>query len=126
MEGGTISICDGCMARERKRANRRAEKDATEEDTRWKQEENERIVVFNENEVVDWKPYGSAELNQPASKRARGTKGKRKGDQAGGEQSTSNPASGPDIQHPEMARQVRLLMRITCYCRHQNEAEGFQ
>ncbi|KAL8898449.1 MAG: hypothetical protein Q9207_006690, partial [Kuettlingeria erythrocarpa] len=124
--GRTISICDGCMARERKRANRRAEKDATEEDTRWKQEENQRIVVFNENEVVDWKPYGSPELNQPASKRARGNKGKRKGDQAGGENSTNNPASGPDIQHPEMARQVRLLMRITCYCRHQNEAEGFQ
>lgn len=126
MEGGAIGICDGCMMRERKRANRRMEKEATDEDIRWRQGEKERIVVFNENEVVDWKPYGSADLNEPASKRARGAKGKKKECQPGEEKSTNNPPCGPDIQNPEMARQVRLLMRITCYCRHQAEAEGFQ
>lgn len=126
MEGGAISICDGCMMRERKRANRRMEKEATDEDISWRQGEKERIVVFNENEVVDWKPYGSADLNEPASKRARGAKGKKKECQPGEEKSTRNPPCGPNIQNPEVARQVRLLMRITCYCRHQGEAEGFQ
>ncbi|KAL8749673.1 MAG: hypothetical protein Q9184_006717 [Pyrenodesmia sp. 2 TL-2023] len=112
MEGGTISICDGCMMRERKRANRRMEKEATDEDISWRQGEKERIVVFNENEVVDWKPYGSADLNEPASKRARGTKGKKKECQPGEDKSTSNPPCGFDIQNCEMARQ--------------GEAEGFQ
>lgn len=125
MEGGPISICDGCMMRERKRANRRLEKEASDEDIRWRQGEKERIVVFNETEVVDWKPYGSADLNEPASKRARGAKGKKR-DETGEDMPATNPLPSPVIQYPELARQVRLLMRITCYCRHQGESEGFR
>lgn len=125
MEGGPISICDGCMMRERKRANRRVEKEASDEDIRWKLGEKERIVVFNENEIVDWKPYGSPELDEPASKRARGGRGKKK-DDADGDMPTSHTPPEPVIQYPDLAMQVRLMMRITCYCRHQGEQEGFR
>lgn len=125
MEGGPISICDGCMMRERKRANRRMEKEPSDEDIRWRQGEKERIVVFNETEMVDWKSYGSADLNEPASKRARGAKGKKKGE-AGEDIAITNPPPDPPVPYPDLARQIRLLMRITCYCRHQGEPEGFQ
>ncbi|KAL8841794.1 MAG: hypothetical protein Q9170_000827 [Blastenia crenularia] len=126
MDGGPISICDGCMMRERKRANRRMEKEVSDEDLRWKQGEKERIVVFNENEIVDWKPYGSPDLNESASKRARVSgKGKKK-DETGDEMASTNSQPTLNVPYPELAKQVRLLMRITCYCRHQGESEGFQ
>ena len=126
MDGGPINICDGCMMRERKRANRRTEKDISEEDLRWKQGERERIVVFNENEIVDWKPYGCPDLNEPANRRSRaGGRGKKK-DEAGEGVPTTTFQPGHIVPYPELAKQVRLLMRITCYCRHQGETEGFQ
>ncbi|KAL8720332.1 MAG: hypothetical protein Q9225_002794 [Loekoesia sp. 1 TL-2023] len=125
-DGGPISICDGCMMRERKRANRRMEKEISDEDVRWKQGEKERIVVFNETEIVDWKPYGSPDLNEPASRRARGGGRGKKKDETGEDTATTAPQPAFDVPYPELARQVRLLMRITCYCRHQGESEGFQ
>ncbi|KAL8728234.1 MAG: hypothetical protein Q9166_005537 [cf. Caloplaca sp. 2 TL-2023] len=127
MNGGPISICDGCVTRERKRANRRIEKEETAEDIMWKQGEKERIVVFNETEVVEWKPYGSADVNEPAGKRAKGAGGraKKKGEPAE-EASTPTFAPGPSMPYAERRKQIRLMMRITCYCRHQGEAEGFQ
>lgn len=126
MDGGPIRICDGCMLRERKRANRRMEKEVSEEDIRWKQGEKERIVVFNETEIVEWKAYGSPDLNEPASRRARGGGRGKKKDDGGESTATNGPQPAFNIPYPDLAKQVRLLMRITCYCRHQGESEGFQ
>lgn len=123
MDGGPIQICDGCVMRERKRANRRIEKEETAEDIMWKQGEKDRIVVFNETEVVEWKAYGSADLNEPGGKRA---KGGGKGKKGGEEGSTPTSAADPSMPYREQSKQVRLMMRITCYCRHQRESEGFR
>ncbi|KAL8683936.1 MAG: hypothetical protein Q9186_000147 [Xanthomendoza sp. 1 TL-2023] len=125
-DGGPIHICDGCVTRERKRANRRIEKEETTEDITWKQGEKDRIVVFNETEIVEWKPYGSTDLNEPAGRRAKGGgRGKKKGE-TGEEAPASTSASAPDMVYRERAKQIRLMMRITCYCRHQGEPEGFR
>ncbi|KAL8808285.1 MAG: hypothetical protein Q9200_004323, partial [Gallowayella weberi] len=125
-DGGPIQICDGCVTRERKRANRRIEKEETPEDILWKQGEKERIVVFNETEIVEWKPYGSTDFNEPAGRRAKGGgRGKKKGD-PGEEALAPTLASAEHMAYGEGAKQVSLMMRITCYCRHQGEPEGFQ
>lgn len=122
-DGGPISICDGCVTRERKRANRRIEKEETAEDIMWKQGEKDRIVVFNENEVMEWKPFGSIDLNESAGKRGKSSgKFKKSGE---GLQTPTFP-SGSGVPYHGLAKQIRLPMRITCYCRHQGEPEGFQ
>ncbi|KAL9031768.1 MAG: hypothetical protein Q9196_000245 [Gyalolechia fulgens] len=126
MDGGPIRICDGCMLRERKRANRRMEKEVSEADVKWKQGEKDRIVVFNESEIIDWKAYGSPELNEPASRRARGVGRGKKKEEVGENMATTAPQPALNVPYPELAKQVRLLMRITCYCRHQGESDGFQ
>ncbi|KAL8705032.1 MAG: hypothetical protein Q9201_001839 [Fulgogasparrea decipioides] len=124
MDGGPISVCDSCMNRERKRVNRKIEKkEPSEEEIRWKQSEKERIVVFNDSEIQDWKPYGSSNFNDKKIKGGR--RGKMKGD-AGEEISTPTSAPELNVPNPEDAKQIRLSMRITCYCRHQGESEGFQ
>ena len=126
MDGGPISICDGCVMRERKRASRRIEKEETAEDIMWKQGEKDRIVVFNESEVMEWKPYGSADLKEPVGKRGKASsKGKKKGE-SGEDVHTPTFMPGAGMPYRERAKQVRLQMRITCYCRHQGEPEGFQ
>ncbi|KAL8915389.1 MAG: hypothetical protein Q9171_000259 [Xanthocarpia ochracea] len=126
MDGGPISICDGCVMRERKRASRRIEKEETAEDIMWKQGEKDRIVVFNESEVMEWKPYGSADLKEPVGKRGKASgKGKKKGE-SGEDVHTPTFTPGAGMPYRERAKQVRLQMRITCYCRHQGEPEGFQ
>ncbi|KAL8769861.1 MAG: hypothetical protein Q9209_004299 [Squamulea sp. 1 TL-2023] len=126
MEGGPISICDGCVLRERKRANRRIEKEETAEDVMWKQGEKDRIVVFNEAEVMEWKPFGSADVNEPAGRRGKSSgRGMKKGG-FGVDVHTPTFPPGQDMQYRARAKQVRLQMRITCYCRHQGEPEGFQ
>ncbi|KAL9594179.1 MAG: hypothetical protein Q9219_007177 [cf. Caloplaca sp. 3 TL-2023] len=125
-DGGSISICDGCIMRERKRANRRMEKEVSDEDARWQLGEKERIVVFNESEVVEWKPYGSPDLHAPASRRARGGGRGKKKDETGESVAATTTQLIPPVSCPELTKQVRLLMRITCYCRHQGEFEGFQ
>ncbi|KAL9033847.1 MAG: hypothetical protein Q9180_005731, partial [Flavoplaca navasiana] len=122
-DGGPISICDGCITRERKRANRRIEKEETAEDIMWKQGEKDRIVVFNENEVMEWKPFGSIDLNESAGKRGK-SGGKLKKSGEGSQTPTFPPGLG--MPYHGLAKQIRLQMRITCYCRHQGEPEGFQ
>ncbi|KAL8709801.1 MAG: hypothetical protein Q9220_005587 [cf. Caloplaca sp. 1 TL-2023] len=127
MDGGPIKICDGCVVRERKRTNRRIEKEEeSAEEVNWKRGEKERIVIFNEPEIVDWRSYGSSDRQEPANKRAKGgARGKKK---AGSfeEVPTTNRSSSQFLPYRDQAKQVRLLMRITCYCRHQHEPEGFQ
>ncbi|KAL8806578.1 MAG: hypothetical protein Q9182_001225 [Xanthomendoza sp. 2 TL-2023] len=125
-DGGPIQICDGCVTRERKRANRRIEKEETPEDMMWKQGEKDRIVVFNETEIVEWKPYGSTDLNEPAGRRAKGGGRAKKKGEAGEEALAPTSASAANMAYGERAMQVSLMMRITCYCRHQGEPEGFQ
>ncbi|KAL8838902.1 MAG: hypothetical protein Q9176_004837, partial [Flavoplaca citrina] len=122
-DGGPISICDGCITRERKRANRRIEKEETAEDIMWKQGEKDRIVVFNESEVMEWKPFGSIDLNESSGKRGK-SGGKLKKSGEGSQAPTFPPGLG--MPYHGLAKQIRLPMRITCYCRHQGEPEGFQ
>lgn len=126
MDGGPISICDNCVNRERKRANRKIEKDPSDEEIKWKQSEKERIVVFNGPEVVEWEPFTSSNFNEAAGKRAkRGPRGKKKSE-VDDEVPSPVSASGLEVPYPERAKQVCLMMRITCYCRHQGEADGFR
>ena len=122
-DGGPISICDGCITRERKRANRRIEKEEKAEDIMWKQGEKDRIVVFNETEVMEWKPFGSIDLNESSGKRGK-SGGKLKKSGKGSQTPTFPPGLG--MPYHGLAKQIRLPMRITCYCRHQGEPEGFQ
>ncbi|KAL8995207.1 MAG: hypothetical protein Q9169_004995 [Polycauliona sp. 2 TL-2023] len=121
-DGGPISICDGCVNRERKRANRKIEKEESAEDIMWKQSEKDRIVIFNENEIMEWKPYGTIDLQESAGKRGKSKKNVESGKDA----QTPAFTPGPGMPCYQMAKQVRLQMRITCYCRHQGETEGFQ
>lgn len=125
-DGGPINICDGCVMRERKRANRRIVKEETAEDIMWKQGEKDRIVVFNETEIVEWKPFGSIDLNESAGKRGKGSGKGKKREESGEDvpKPTFTPGSG--MPYRDRTKQIRLQMRITCYCRHQGEPEGFQ
>ncbi|KAL8691235.1 MAG: hypothetical protein Q9218_003493 [Villophora microphyllina] len=126
LEGGPISICDGCMTREQKRADRRTVKQESDEDIIFKQGGKDRIVVFNEAEVVEWKPYNPSTVYISTGKRAKGyPRGKKKGD-AGEGAATPTARSDVPVPSPERAKNVCLMMRITCYCRHQGESEGFQ
>ncbi|KAL9589926.1 MAG: hypothetical protein Q9203_001281 [Teloschistes exilis] len=126
LEGGPISICEGCMTREQKRADRRTVKQESEEDIIFKQGGKDRIVVFNEAEIVEWKPYSPSTVYISTGKRAKGyPRGKRK-DEAGEGDVTPTSRSDIPVPYPERARNVCLMMRITCYCRHQGETEGFQ
>ena len=102
--GGEVRICSNCIQRERKRAGRKKTK-REEEQQHWERYETERVVVFNSNEFLPFKPYEAAQ--QPA----------RDGNQA--------MEIEPYIP-PEGALQVAAAMRIACYCRHQSEKEGFQ
>ncbi|KAL9086644.1 MAG: hypothetical protein Q9159_004053 [Coniocarpon cinnabarinum] len=97
LNGGSVSVCVGCMQRERKRAARKKTKKHDEE-SEWSQDEAKRVVVFNCAELKDWcLPEGNKET--PVR-----------------EQSTNN------LQ----AMTVYLPMRIACYCRHQQEKVGFR
>ncbi|KAL9577403.1 MAG: hypothetical protein Q9212_006385 [Teloschistes hypoglaucus] len=126
LEGGPISICEGCMTREQKRADRRTVKQESEEDIIFKQGGKDRIVIFNEAEIVEWKPYSPSTVYISTGKRAKGyPRGKRK-DEAGEGEVTPTARSDIPVPCPERARNICLMMRITCYCRHQGETEGFQ
>jgi len=100
LNGGDVKICQGCITRERKRAARKKVKKAEEEES-WHKDEAKRVVVFNTHEIKDWQ----APTSQPAS-----------------------DAVGDRIEPhvPYGAMQVDAPMRIACYCRHQNEKQGFQ
>ncbi|KAI4257997.1 MAG: hypothetical protein LQ352_001387 [Teloschistes flavicans] len=126
LEGGPISICEGCMTREQKRADRRTVKQESEEDIIFKQGGKDRIVIFNEAEVVELKPYSPSTVYISTGKRAKGYPRGRRKEEAGEEAVTPTARSDIPVPYPERAKNVCLMMRITCYCRHQGETEGFQ
>jgi hypothetical protein len=100
LNGGEVSICPGCVTRERKRAARKKVKKAEEEEA-WHKDENKRVIVFNTHEVKDWQvPSGQTPSDAVGDRR--------------------------EPMVPEGAMQVDAPMRIACYCRHQNEKLGFQ
>nr|POF17616.1 protein spt23 [Quercus suber] len=98
--GGEVRICSNCIQRERKRAGRKKLK-KEEEQQHWERFETERVVVFNSNEYLQFKPW------EPV------------------------PSDNAIIDEqpyiaPEGSMQVNAAMRIACYCRHQSEKEGFR
>ncbi|CAK3804923.1 unnamed protein product [Lecanosticta acicola] len=99
--GGEVRICNNCIQRERKRAGRKKTK-REEEQAHWERFETERVVVFNSNEYLPFKPI------EP------------------GQQSQRDGHDNDPYVPPEGAIQVAAAMRIACYCRHQSEKEGFQ
>ncbi|KAL8970115.1 MAG: hypothetical protein Q9183_001672 [Haloplaca sp. 2 TL-2023] len=125
-DGGPINICDGCVQRERKRANRRNENKEKDEDVVWRRSEKERIVVFNDPEISEWKPYTRSSFIETASKKAKGGRRGRKKSEEIIDDPNRMAAFFPEVPFPNQAKQICLMMRITCYCRHQNESEGFQ
>jgi hypothetical protein len=103
LNGGPVKICMGCIERERKRAARKKTKNIEEEQL-WQKDEAKRIIVFNTPEVKEWQ--------QPSPLK-------------NGEHVQSDSAY-TDVVFHENALQVDIPMRIACYCRHQEEKEGFQ
>lgn len=100
--GGEVKICSNCIQRERKRAGRKKTK-REEEQQHWERFETERVVVFNSNEYLPFKPcepgqYPQRDIN----------------------------AEGEQYVPPDGSLHVTAAMRIACYCRHQSEKEGFQ
>lgn len=103
--GGEVRICANCIQRERKRAGRKKLK-REEEQQHWERFETERVVVFNSNEYLPFKP---PEQNMRDN----------------GPMPTHADAESQYIP-PEGSLQVTAAMRIACYCRHQSEKEGFR
>ncbi|KAK4580430.1 SPT3 Dosage dependent suppressor of Ty-induced promoter mutations-like protein [Recurvomyces mirabilis] len=97
--GGEVRICPNCIQRERKRAARKKLK-KEEEQQHWERYETERVVVFNSQEYLAFKPWEKPQQD--------------------------NLLEDPPYVPPEGAVQVAAAMRIACYCRHQNEKEGFK
>lgn len=101
--GGEVKICTNCINRERKRAARKKLK-KEEEQAHWEKYETERVIVFNTNEYKQWAEWQQS----PAPK-------------------DNNNMQVSDYYRPtDSAMQVVAPMRIACYCRHQNEKDGFQ
>ncbi|KAF2225161.1 hypothetical protein BDZ85DRAFT_259750 [Elsinoe ampelina] len=102
--GGEVRICQNCINRERKRAARKKLK-KEEEQAHWEKYETERVIVFNTNEYKAWLDW------QPSPPPKDG----------------SLSAVPSDLYAPsDSAMQITAPMRIACYCRHQNEKDGFQ
>lgn len=101
--GGEVRICSNCIQRERKRAGRKKLK-KEEEQQHWERFETERVVVFNSNEYLPFKPY---DASNSASREG-------------------NSSDDANYVPPDGALQVSAAMRIACYCRHQSEKEGFR
>lgn len=104
LNGGPVQICKGCIERERKRAGRKKTKNKEEEDE-WLKDEAKRTIVFNCPEVKEW--------TQPAPPKH-------------GENTQPLRLDSNNLQIPRDAPQLILPMRIACYCRHQEEKNGFQ
>lgn len=60
LNGGPVTICQGCIVRERKRAARKKTK-KIEEEEEWAKDEAKRVIVFNCSEVRDWCVPGTKE-----------------------------------------------------------------
>lgn len=110
--GGCVLICDGCMKRELKRADRKKSKNLEEEDM-WIPHSGKRIIIFNSQEIKDWEDPSAIKMD--SKKKDRGSK---------------SPEEVPVyIDEPVKTQgpmQIYLPMRIGCYCRHQEEKIGFQ
>jgi hypothetical protein len=102
LNGGMVWICDGCINRERKRADRKKSK-KPEDDGAWKSFEEHRIIVFNTTEFRDFLPL-----------------------EANANTNGLPPRHPGFFQAPTDAMEVSIPMRIACYCRHHNEKQGFQ
>ncbi|PIA98873.1 hypothetical protein CB0940_02446 [Cercospora beticola] len=102
VNGGEVKICNNCIQRERKRAGRKKTK-REEEQQHWERFETERVVVFNSNEYLPFKPCDPSQYPQ-----------------------RDTNADGEQYMPPDGALHVTAAMRIACYCRHQSEKEGFQ
>ncbi|KAF7198018.1 Protein SPT23 [Pseudocercospora fuligena] len=100
--GGEVRICSNCIQRERKRAGRKKTK-REEEQQHWERFETERVVVFNSNEYLPFKPCDPGTYSQ-----------------------RDTGVDGEQYVPPDGALHVTAAMRIACYCRHQSEKEGFQ
>lgn len=103
LNGGEVRICTNCINRERKRAARKKLK-KEEEQAHWEKYETERVIVFNTNEYKPWAEWQQS----PAPK------------------DTNSTQPNDYYRPPDTAMQVIAPMRIACYCRHQNEKDGFQ
>ncbi|SMR47844.1 unnamed protein product [Zymoseptoria tritici ST99CH_3D1] len=101
--GGEVRICSNCIQRERKRAGRKKTK-REEEQQHWERYETERVVVFNSNEYLPFKP---CERNTQ-------------------QRDVNMGMDSEQYVPPEGSMNVTAAMRIACYCRHQSEKEGFQ
>ncbi|KAI9729236.1 MAG: hypothetical protein M1834_007028 [Cirrosporium novae-zelandiae] len=99
LNGGEVRICSGCITRERKRAARKKQKRAEDEEN-WQRFEADRVIVFNTQEIKEWSDPAAVQIADSNC------------------QEFTPSHSGP--------KQVELPMRIACYCRHHSEKEGFQ
>lgn len=106
-DGGRVRICSTCITREEKRAGRKKAK-LEDRAELWHKLAQDRVVIFNSNEVVDWQM--SSELD-PARDLAAINTGY-----------TDEKISSMSFR----TMQIDLPMRIACYCRHQDEKLGFQ
>lgn len=103
--GGPVRLCKGCIERERKRASRKKTRNEEEEEM-WEGDASHRAIIFNNSEIID--RLGTA-LPKNGGK-SRSTKAP----------DDERQPSAEDVFHTE------LTMRITCYCRHQEEKLGFR
>ena len=107
LNGGAVRICNGCIERERRRAERKKVINA-EEQEEWQRVEAQRTVVFNISEIREWQ--------QPSAPKVMAGKEKI----APMAYYDNEPSFSPD------AMQVDIPTRISCYCRHQEEKIGFR
>jgi hypothetical protein len=96
LNGGAVGICEGCIAREKKRAGRKRAK-KSEDEALWERYGDQRVVLFNDKEYKEWETTAGKD-NAPVSQ-------------------------APMSQD---ARHITVPMRIACYCRHHGEKLGFQ
>ena len=109
LDGGAVTSCSKCIKRERKRASRKKIKNTAEEEA-WQSYEADRIVVFNIQEVIglpDLAPTQTTTQNVET-------------ENLQGPYHRSYPATQTS------SVDIRLAMRITCYCRHHEEKVGFR
>ena len=83
-----------CIQRETKRASRKKQEDEGHEE--WLKDQPKRIIVFNRDELMEWKDWRSFDEGQKGH------------------------------PFPDTAVQVRFPMRIQCYSRHHNDKDGYR
>ena len=107
LNGGPVKICNGCIERERRRAERKKVINAEEQED-WQQVEAQRTVVFNISEIREWQQPSAPKIN------------------SGKEKSMPVPYYDSEPSFSPSAMQVDIPTRISCYCRHHEEKIGFR